>query len=87
MVRQKTQNLTESVGLVRRSGASANERKKNPALFYFLGLLLVISSRYVTFARKFFNKYGKIRTAFKSNIYETGYSSKELSPRSFQGYE
>jgi len=55
MVRQKIQNLTESVGLVRRSGASANERKKNPALFYFLDLLLVISSRYVTFAAKFFN--------------------------------
>jgi len=43
-------SLKESVGLVRRSGASANERKKNPALFYFLPLLLVISSRYVTFA-------------------------------------
>jgi hypothetical protein len=55
MVRQKIQNLTESVGLVRRSGASANERKKNPALFYFLALLLVISSCYVTFAAKFFN--------------------------------
>jgi hypothetical protein len=48
-------SLKESVGLVRRSGASANERKKNPALFYFLPLLLVISSRYVTFAAKFFN--------------------------------
>jgi hypothetical protein len=48
-------SLKESVGLVRRSGASANERKKNPALFYFLALLLVISSRYVTFAAKFFN--------------------------------
>jgi hypothetical protein len=55
MVRQKTQNLTESVGLVRRSGASANERKKNPALFYFFDLLLVISAGYVTFARKFLN--------------------------------
>jgi hypothetical protein len=55
MVRQKIQNLKESVGLVRRSGASANEWKKNPALFYFLALLLVISSRYVTFAAKFFN--------------------------------
>lgn len=76
---KKTQSLTKSVGLVRRSGASANEWKKNPALFYFLYLLLVISSRYVTFAPKFFNWYGKIRTAFKSNIYETGYSSKKLS--------
>jgi len=54
-VRQKTPSLTESVGLVRRSGASANEWKKNPALFYFLDLLLVISCRYVTFAPKFFN--------------------------------
>jgi len=34
-VRQKTKSLTKSVGLVRRSGASANERKKNPALFSF----------------------------------------------------
>jgi hypothetical protein len=32
-VLNKTQSLTKSVGLVRRSGASANERKKNPALF------------------------------------------------------
>lgn len=35
-VPQKTRNLRKSVGLVRRSGASANERKKNPALFSFL---------------------------------------------------
>jgi len=48
-------SLKESVGLVRHSGASANEWKKNPALFYFLALLLVISSCYVTFAAKFFN--------------------------------
>jgi hypothetical protein len=79
---KKTRSLTKSVGLVRRSGASANERKKNPALFYFLALLLVISPSSVTFAPKFFYQYGKIRTAFKSNIYETGYPSKKLSPGS-----
>ena len=83
MVRQKIQNLTESVGLVRRSGASANERKKNPALFSFLAILLVDTTGYVTFAPKFLKPYGKIRTAFKSNIYETGYSSEKLSPSSF----
>jgi hypothetical protein len=52
---KRLKNFTESVGLVRRSGASANERKKNPALFLFFDLLLAISCRYVTFAPKFFN--------------------------------
>ena len=51
----KTQSLTKSVGLVRRSGASANERKKNPALFSFFNLLLVNRPGCVTFAPKIYN--------------------------------
>ena len=79
MVRQKTQNLTESVGLVRRSGASANERKKNPALFSFLDLLLVIRCSSVTFAPEFF-----IRTAKSVQPLNQTFMKQDIHPKSYR---
>jgi large subunit ribosomal protein L31 len=54
-VLKKTQSLTESVGLVRRPGASANGSKNNLALFSFYPSLLDVRHASVNFATENFN--------------------------------